>query len=145
MTWNDSVEVDDLTYYRYDYFLFTDVEIEKNHIPRMYSEQHSCMSVRFKDEIRRLKVIRDLGNNYTFVSADEEAMRAVEQYMSQGIYEYQVVYDVKNIDEVEQDKIMQRWWTQIEEYRQEKYPEMRWNCPIGHVEDYLIYEMSLME
>ena len=54
-----------------------------------------------------------LEDNYTYVFSDEEAIRAAEQYMNQGIHEYQIVYDVKNVDEIQRDEIRNCLNTQI--------------------------------
>lgn len=145
VTWDDLIGMNDIDYYRYDYFLITDEQIEKNHTPQTYSEQHSCTSVRYKDEIKKLKVSRNLRDYYTYVSLDEEAIRAVERYMEQGVYSYQIVYDVENIDEERRSEIMNYLLEQIEEYRREKYPNIRYTYTVEHGEDYLIFNVLTIE
>ncbi|MCD8362403.1 MAG: hypothetical protein LUC98_05470 [Lachnospiraceae bacterium] len=97
VTWDDPLVNDELvsdgSNITYDYFLVPDSSLEATHTAEGPDDRHVCSDTRYLESNRYLSIEPYLKDACTFVSSDEEITSAVLAYLSDGVYEFQIICD----------------------------------------------------
>lgn len=97
VTWDDPLVngelVSDGSNIIYDYFLVPDSSLEGTHTAEGPDDRHVCSDTRYLESNRLLSIEPYLEDPYCFVSSDEEIAPAVQSYLSDATYQFQIVCD----------------------------------------------------
>lgn len=145
VTWDDPLVngevVTDGTNLIYDYFLVPDKSLAGTHSPDADAVTHTCTSSRYLEENRKLSIEPYREEPFFFAEADSDVVEAIPRYLSQEIFQFQVIYDISlGSAEKKMDFTMEQVKKAME--AQEIYGQISLDARSG-IADYLIVTVMI--